>query len=221
MPVVRALALAAVAVVFIPVLSCSDHPTAPEDSRPSLAVRGPSKTAVTVTSASPSDALQDTTLDVQVSGSGFDQSSSVSFQLNGVTDSRVHVNSTKYSKSTQLVANVTISADADATQYNVVVQTSTGLKGIGSELFTVTLRPELLANGNHARGVNSNGDAVGDGTGSSTSCGLPLLWPATGGVVTLPLGTFCGAGGQDINASGVVLGSLAGGAADARGLWTP
>jgi hypothetical protein len=32
---------------------------------------------------------------------------------------------------------------------------------------------------------------------------------------------FCGGGAQSINQSGVILGSLAGGASDARGLWTP
>jgi hypothetical protein len=101
------------------------------------------------------------------------------------------------------------------------VQTSTGLKGIGSELFTVTLRPEVLVAGIHAEAVNVNGDIVGDGSGSSSSCPTPLLWHNDGSVVYLPLGTFCGGNDFSINQSGTSLGSLAGGASDARGLWVP
>jgi hypothetical protein len=93
----------------------------------------------TVTSALPSAAPQDTTLDVQINGSGFDRGSNALFELNGAVDARVHVNSTHYLKSTQLVANLTIAIDAVVSPYDVVVVTSTGKKGIGTDAFTVQL----------------------------------------------------------------------------------
>jgi len=81
------------------------------------------------------------TLDVTVNGSGFDQGATATFPLNGVVDPRVHVNSTRYVKSTQLVANVTIAADAPTVKYDVAVLDGSGKKGIGSELFTVNVPP--------------------------------------------------------------------------------
>src|SRR5689334_8559887 len=53
-------------------------------------------TTVTVTAAFPDSAGRDTTLNVQVTGTGFDQGSTVAFLLNGVVQPKLHVNSTKY-----------------------------------------------------------------------------------------------------------------------------
>ena len=177
----------------------------------------------TVTAALPSEAPRDTTLDVQITGSGFDKGSNASFTLNGVVDARVRVNSTRYVKATQLIANVTIAADAVAQLYDVAVVTSTGKKGIGTELFTVALRGVGLTDGTSAIAVNDLGDVVGRGTTllSCTSTAAPMLWHLDGVPVRLPLGTYCGGTAQAINHAGVISGSLSGGAANASGLWIP
>ena len=178
---------------------------------------------VAVTSTAPQEAGRDTTLDVQILGSGFDRGSSALFLLHGTSDARVRVNATSYVKSTQLVANVTIAADAVADLYDVLVQTGGGKKGIGTEMFAVTLSPEALPDGNHANAVNVAADIVGSGTNTAgcLSQGAAVVWKHDGSRIELPLGNYCGAGGAAINASGVVVGSLGGGAPNARAIWVP
>ena len=106
-----------------------------------VSLRAASTSGVTVTSAVPSNGLAATTVDVTINGSGFDKGSTATFPLNGVVDPRVNVNSTRYIKSTQLVANVTIAPDAPAVAYDVDVTTASGKKGIGTEMFTVKVPP--------------------------------------------------------------------------------
>jgi hypothetical protein len=188
-----------------------------------LEAKGAAVTNPTVTATLPTEAPRDTTLDVQITGSGFDKGSNATFTLGGVLDSRVRVNSTRYVKTTQLTANVTIAADALPELYDVAVVTSAGKKGIGTELFAVTLKGVGLESGIGVLAVNDLGDAVGRGTtlGSCTVTTAPMLWHSDGVPVRLPLGTYCGGDAQAVNHSGVILGSLIGGAANARGLWTP
>jgi hypothetical protein len=139
--VVKASVLAAAA-AFIG--GCSD-PTDTARTGPAVtgtsSVRAASTSSVTVTATVPSDGLPMTTVDVTINGSGFDLGATATFPLNGVLDPRVHVNSTRYVKSTQLVANVTIAPDAPTVKYDVAVLTVSGKKGIGSELFTVNVPP--------------------------------------------------------------------------------
>ena len=116
-----------------------------------------------MTSALPAEAPQDTTLDVQITGTGFDAGSQASFQLQGVTDARVHVNKTRYVKSTQVIANVTIARDAIVSAYDVVVMTATGKKGIGTEAFTVRQASAMAAwTIDATQSVNFAGDGRGD-----------------------------------------------------------
>jgi hypothetical protein len=124
-----------------------------------------------VTSTLPSEAPQDTTLDVAINGSGFDAGSHASFELQGVVDDRVHVNSTHYVKSTQVVANVTIALDAIVSQYDVAVTTSSGKKGIGTDAFTVTPHNALPA---WTIDATQSGNFAGDGRGDYVSgqCGM-------------------------------------------------
>lgn len=216
----RSIGIASI-VLFGLVIGCVDSPVAsltPRDARFGLTASGP-----TVTSTLPSEAVRDTTLDVTITGSGFGRGSTVQFQLHGAADARMRVNTTTYVKSTQLVANLTIAADAVTDLYDVIVTTSDGKKGIGTELFAVTLRAQELANGTHAFAVNGSGNIVGRAasTVTCTSQVLPILWREDGTRVELPLGTFCGGTALGINSSGVILGSLSGGASNARGLWSP
>lgn len=180
-------------------------------------------TGITVTTVVPSQSPRGITLDVQVNGTAFDNTSQVTMPLNGVIDPRVHVNKTSYVTSTQVVANVTISSDAALTSYDVVVATASGKKGIGTEAFVVVIMPEVLAGGYHVKGMGVTGDAVGDAT-NPVSCNagpLPTLWHPDGSRVTLPTGTaYCGGSPQAFNASGVILGSISGGTG-IEGMWFP
>src|SRR6267143_2760717 len=116
--------------------ACSDHaPTAP-GIRASPSGSG----SVTVTSANPNNAPQDTTINSHVFGSGFDRGSRAQWAHNGVASPEVTTNSTQYVSSTELIANITIASTATAGSYDIAVTTSKGIKGIGSELFTVDTR---------------------------------------------------------------------------------
>ena len=73
----------------------------------------------TVTATDPDTAVQDTTLDVTVIGTGFDNGSVADWLLAGVADPRVRTNSTRYVSSRSLVANITIASDAVPAAYDV------------------------------------------------------------------------------------------------------
>ena len=149
--------------------SCSD-PTDATRTGPVVIGMSSSRAAptssVTVSGAIPSDGFQAMTLDVTVNGSGFDQGATATFPLNGVVDPRVHVNATRYVKSTQLVANVTIAPDAPTVKYDVAVLNASGKKGIGTELFTVNTPPP--ADPAIAYGYRS-------GSGSNSTYGLGVM----------------------------------------------
>jgi hypothetical protein len=144
----------AAAALLAALAACSDQgPTVPS----LRAAKGGGGTSdVTVTATDPDSATQDTTLDVVVSGSGFDQGSVAQWAINGVPASKVQTNSTTYVNPKKLVANITIASDADTGYYDVVVTASTGKKGIGSELFAIRTKgvgqqqpnPEIAFNWN-------------------------------------------------------------------------
>jgi probable HAF family extracellular repeat protein len=178
----------------------------------------------TVTSTLPSNAARDTTLDVQINGSGFDKGTGSSFELDGATDARVKVNSTRYVKSTQLVANVTIAVDAVTDLYDVVVVTSTGKKGIGTELFAVVSIEQLAGpSGNSAANdVSSTGLIVGGRAGGCDSHQLPAYWLNGGQPIDLPLlAPWCYGNAMFVNESGVIIGHMNPGANLVGVLWTP
>jgi len=91
-----------------------------------------------VDSAVPSSAPQATTLDVTVSGSGFEEGSDVTFTIDGVPQDEVKTNGTTFNSKRELVANVTIGAEATIELYDVEVRTPPGKKGTGADLFSVT-----------------------------------------------------------------------------------
>jgi hypothetical protein len=90
-----------------------------------------------VSGTDPAGAPQDTTLDVEVSGSGFDDGSTVQLTLDSVPTDKVRTNSTRYRNSKTLIANITIAADAQVDLYDVEVTTLRGKKGVGTEMFEV------------------------------------------------------------------------------------
>jgi probable HAF family extracellular repeat protein len=134
-------------------------------------------------------------LDVKVIGSGYDRASKAVWALNGDTalaTTKVKTNSTRYVSSKQLIANITIAADASLDKYDVLVITSSGKKGIGIELFAVT--PQLvdlgaLPNGwpSFAYQANSAGIVVGYSYTGLNYSGTrhALRWHVVGGTVSL------------------------------------
>jgi hypothetical protein len=119
-------------------MACTDqHPTVPLD----LTIQ-PAKPAgvgaVKVDATDPPAAEQETTLDVRILGSGFDNGSKASWLLAGeVKPNQVKTNSTKFLSSTELEANITIALDATVALWDVEVMTIRGKKGIGIECFEV------------------------------------------------------------------------------------
>lgn len=99
---------------------------------------GGGSTAPTVGSVAPTAAAQDTTIDVNIFGAGFTNGAAATWSLNGDT-TKVHVKSTKFVSSTQLVARISVPVDAPVARYDVVVMLIGGKKGVGAELFEVTL----------------------------------------------------------------------------------
>jgi uncharacterized membrane protein len=136
---------------------CSELIDAPLKATPSSQFEA-SVAGVTVKIASPAQASLDTTLDVQISGSGFEAGARADWLLAGTTDSRVRTNSTRFVSSGALIANITISSDALASSYDIAVTNTNGKKGIGTELFTVLAVVDLATNtGKYGRAYHVNG----------------------------------------------------------------
>ena len=119
-----------------------------------------------MTATVPNTAPQDTTLDVQVSGSGFDRGSRVDMALDGVVTPRVKTNSTRFVNKSTLVANITIAVDAEPDLYDVQVTTTKGKRGIGIELFEISYAMTLLGtlpglDGSAAHSISESGEIVG------------------------------------------------------------
>ena len=149
--------------------ACARDTSAPADA-PSLQAgrnssggggKGGSNGGPSVKATDPAAAPQNITLDVRVMGSGFDEGSRVTFERGGTASAKVVTNSTSFVSSTELVANVTIAADADTAKYDVAVTTAKGIKGIGSVLFEVVGDPPAtwLIPVNEA-GLSVTGDGI-------------------------------------------------------------
>jgi len=159
---VRLLAPGALALFALLGLACGEpQPTEPDAAHAALAKRASTSDTVTVTATSPSFGRQGTAnLDVQVTGTGFDQGSQAAWDSGGVPYPLIKVNSTTFVSSTQLTANITIASNATVQYYNVAVTTSTGRKGVGTELFTVTFATPIPGTTN-AVAVNDAGRVTG------------------------------------------------------------
>jgi hypothetical protein len=167
---------AALAILALGVAACGepkDIPLEPAFAKP--------PSVPTVTATAPDTAVQDTTLDVQVSGSGFDVGSTAQWLLAGVADTTVRTNSTRYVSTRSLVANITIAKNAVPSKYDVAVTTSTGKKGIGTELFVIQLRdPSANFTVDDAAGMMVTSD--GRGTYVGNTCGVGgRIYIANGG----------------------------------------
>jgi probable HAF family extracellular repeat protein len=164
----------------------------------------------TVKSTTPDSATVDSTLNVHVFGSGFDAGSSAQWALNGAPSGKVVTNSTHFVSSTELVANITIAPDAPLASYDVMVTTSSGKGGIGTELFVITAKTTDLGTlggtQSEALGINNSTQVVGWSylpSGEQRA----FLWTKAGGMQNL--GTLGGNSSMAyaINDNGQVAGS--------------
>ncbi len=87
----------------------------------------------TVTEVEPDTVPQDTTVDLTVKGRDFDDGSVAEFGIDGVVTEKVKTNSTTFVDSRTLVANVTVAIDATVGDYDALVTTKRGRKGVGTE----------------------------------------------------------------------------------------
>jgi hypothetical protein len=97
---------------------------------------------VAVTSANPPTAPQGTlSLDVTVSGSGFDSSAQVEFLLTGTTNpGGVTVRKVKVTGPKKLVATIDVAENAVIDKFDIQVSLSGGRKGKGTSLFAVVAK---------------------------------------------------------------------------------
>jgi len=168
------------------VAACGDTPSSPSVN--AVAARGSASTDPTVTSVSPVDAPRNITLDLTVNGSGFDRGTVVDLEAGNVPASGITTNATRFVNSKQLVANITIAADAVPERYDVAVTTTNGKRGIGVERFEVlsvldlgTLNGAQLFWGD---GINNQGHVIGTAYPSS------FFWSASGGAEALQPGLY-------------------------------
>jgi probable HAF family extracellular repeat protein len=205
--------------------ACSENaPTsAPLAPGQVLAARG-GGSGPTVKSTSPDTATVDSTLDVHVFGSGFDVGTRAQWALNGAPSAKVMTNSTQFVSSTELVANITIAKDATVSSYDVMVTTSSGKGGIGTECFVITAKTTDLGTlggtQSEALGVNNFTQVVG---WSYVASGAEhaFLWTRASGMKDL--GTLGGvySHAYAINDNGQVVGSSTTAAGEKHAfLWT-
>lgn len=199
---------------FLALSACTDKTPAGLSPTGAALARPTGGNGPTVKAAVPDSATVDTTLNVRVLGSGFDQGSRANWALKGVPSAKVVTNSTQFVSSTELVANITIARDATIGSYDVIVTTSSGKGGIGTELFAVTLKAIDLGTlgGTYSRAyaINNSGDIVGvsrPGVGVERATYWQQVSPTTWSIRQLaaaPDETQSGAAG--INDAGVIAG---------------
>jgi hypothetical protein len=146
---------------------------------------------------------------VHVFGSGFDAGSRAQWALKGVPSSKVVTNSTLFVSSTELVANISIAPDATLASYDVMVTTSSGKGGIGTELFVITAKTTALptlGGTATANAINDAGTIAGASTDAANSL-TAVKWTMQNGSWTVtPLPGGLSGNALGINASGDIVG---------------
>jgi FG-GAP-like repeat len=107
-----------------------------------LAAVKPATAQIQVNSANPSAAPQGTVnLNVTIAGSGFKKGATAQWFLTGTTNpGGVTVNSTTFGGTSSLTANITVTADAVISGFDIVVTNLDGRTGKGTDKFAVTAK---------------------------------------------------------------------------------
>jgi hypothetical protein len=151
---------------------------------PDAASSAKAPAGVSVSSTRPAYAGRDTTIDIRVFGSGFAAGAQATWRLHGVADpARVRTNSTTYVSSTELIANITISSDADLAFWDVAVAAG-GKNGVGTEIFEVTTAEFLgttdvvvaMNDASQIVGYDPDGIYIFDPSLAKTPVGLGKPW---------------------------------------------
>lgn len=146
---------------LVAVLACTEPtPTSLGDVGVSFAKGGGGPQ---VNAAEPNSAPPDITLDVRVIGTGFVEGSAVEFLLAGQSTPKVVTNASTWIDEENIIANITISADADLALYDIAVRPPRGKGGIGTELFSV----QQPGGGGHPSVTSLTADFEPGGTFSS------------------------------------------------------
>lgn len=187
------------ATAFVACAAPVDGPTGPAGA---LAARGGGGGGITVSAATPSYGKQgETGKAVAITGSGFQPGDQATWQRGGVADPKIQVVSTQYVSSTQLVATISIAADAELAFYDIAISAPGRKGGIGTELFEVTQATAIEGAG-LARGVNENGEVTGQ----------QFFWSQATGLINIGVGS-----GWDIDEAGQL---IAGISEDQAVIWT-
>ena len=120
---------------------------------------------VKVTAATPSSTYQGTiSLDVVVSGSGFDKTAKAQYFVTGTTNpGGVTVTQVVFRKSTEIVTTINVADGAVLANFDIQVTLSSGRKGKGTTLFSVKAKPSgpsetpTYPTARHYQGFTSNG----------------------------------------------------------------
>ncbi|MCH7474415.1 MAG: hypothetical protein IIA27_07055 [Gemmatimonadetes bacterium] len=195
---------------------CQDKsPTDPTVTGIALKPGGGGGKGPKVESTDPTSAPQETTLDVQVFGSSFDDGSWVTFTIDGTPSNLVQTNTTTFVSDKQLTANITIDLTAIEDLYDVEVLSSGGRKGIGADLFSVTKKGKAVEESNYTitdLGTEGGVVDINDAGVIVGSAGRAARWDLDGAGKYLM--TFLGDGGGEefgswasaVNASGDAVG---------------
>ena len=107
-----------------------------------FAPAGAALAQVKVTAATPSSAYQGTSLEVVVSGSGFDRSAKVQYFVSGTTNpGGITVRQVVYRSSSELVTTIDVADTALLAGFDIQVTLDSGRKGKGTTLFSVRAKP--------------------------------------------------------------------------------
>lgn len=193
-------------------------PSLDDDAFMAKGTGGGGDTGPTVRAANPDTGLRATTIDVRVLGSGFDQGSRAIWAVDGDTSfatTKIKTNSTRFVKSGELVANITIGADAPLTFFDIMVVTKGGKNGIGIEKFTVKQGQTLY-------GFTFQGGLQTDAAHAFSALaktGDPYYGGVSGNPVYLVLPASAGGDAAVCNATGGTLGPSTGDWGAYAGTW--
>ncbi len=190
--------LASGALLAVAAWACS----APSLDTPAVAPTDPlfgkaAAPGLTVSATNPSFADRGTTVDVHVIGKGFVAGAQATWLLHGVANSaKVRTNSTTYISSTDVVANITVSSDADLALWDVQIAAG-GKNGVGTEVSAITAgnvaATEFISNdpAYNLRGDGSYLEISGESRYLVGECGISSTFysgPGGSGDVTMTIG---------------------------------